>query len=110
MEATAARPFAELLEEITQRLVKALQPERIILFGSYAWGAPSADSDLDLLVIVPQSDESPTRRAARAYQHVLDVPMPLDILVKTRAEVNRFRHVHASMVCEILERGRVLYG
>ncbi|HEX9736655.1 MAG TPA: nucleotidyltransferase domain-containing protein [Thermoanaerobaculia bacterium] len=56
-----APPWAE----ITQRLVAELEPDRIILFGSHAWGDPDEDSDLDLLVIVPHSEQPPTQRAVR---------------------------------------------
>ena len=99
-----------LLEEMTKRLVVELQPEQIILFGSHAWGVPNEDSDVDLLVIVPQSDSPPAQRAMQAYRCMRGLNIPKDILVKTRAEVERARRVHASLVSEILERGRVLYG
>ncbi|MGH7453490.1 MAG: nucleotidyltransferase domain-containing protein [Nitrosopumilaceae archaeon] len=99
-----------LLDEITRRLVEELKPEKIILFGSHAWGQPDADSDLDLLVIVPESNEPPTKRATRAHRSLIGVMVPMDILVRTRAEVERHSRVYASLISEILERGRVLYG
>ena len=99
-----------LLEEIARRLVAELQPEQILLFGSHAWGTPNEDSDLDLLVIVSDSDAKPTRRASRAYRCLRGLLAPIDILVKTRAEVERFRHVRAAFERQILERGEVLYG
>lgn len=97
-------------QEVTRRLVAELEPDRIILFGSYAWGAPDEDSDLDLLVVVPHSEVSPTLRAVRAHRCLRDIPFPVDVLVKTRAEVERGTHVPASLISEVLERGRVLYG
>ncbi len=100
----------DLLEEMTRRLVAELQPEQIILFGSHAWGKPDEDSDVDLLVIVPGSDDKPTGRAMRAYRCLRGLLVPADILVKTRSEVERFRRVYASLESEILERGKVLYG
>lgn len=98
------------LDVVMQRLINEFQPERIILFGSHAWGTPTEDSDLDLLVIVPQSSERPTRRAARAYRCLRGLTIPAEILVKTRAEVERYQTVRASLESEILERGKVLYG
>ena len=98
------------LEEITRRLVREFAPETIILFGSHAWGQPDENSDLDLLVVVPESDQPAPRRAARAYRCLREVPVPLDILVKTRAEVERTRNVPASLIHEVLTRGRILYG
>jgi predicted nucleotidyltransferase len=99
----------ELLEEITRRLVAELRPEKIILFGSHAWGIPDEDSDLDLLVIVPHSELPPAQRARRAYRCLRGLNVPKDILVKTRSEVERFRSVHASLESEILERGKVIW-
>lgn len=99
-----------LLKEITQRLVAELQPEKIILFGSHAWGQPKDDSDLDLLVIVTESNEPPTKRATRAHRSLIGMGVPKDILVYTRAEVERHSRVYASLISEVLERGRVLYG
>jgi predicted nucleotidyltransferase len=113
MAATAATPATlptDVLDTMTRRLVAALRPEQIILFGSHAWGTPDEHSDVDLLVIVPESSASPRERALRARHCLRDVHVPKDVLVKTRAEVERGRRVRASLVSEILERGRVLYG
>jgi uncharacterized protein len=99
-----------MIHEVVQRLVNEFNPEQVILFGSYAWGTPSEDSDLDLLVIVPQSDARPSRRAMRAHRCLRGLLAPMDVLVKTREEMDRFGRVPASLEAEILERGKVLYG
>jgi uncharacterized protein len=98
------------IHEVVHRLVNEFNPEQVILFGSYAWGTPSEDSDLDLLVIVPQSDVRPSRRAMRAHRCLRGLLAPMDVLVKTREEMDRFGRVPASLEAEILERGKVLYG
>jgi len=100
----------ELLTEITRRLVAEFQPEEVILFGSHAWGTPNQDSDVDLLVIVSQSDEKPIQRAVRAQNCMDRLLVPADILVKTRPEIERYRHVRASLERKMLEQGKVLYG
>jgi predicted nucleotidyltransferase len=97
-----------LLQEITERLVDEFQPEEIILFGSHAWGAPGEGSDLDLLVIISQSDLAPVRRAMLAHRCLQGLNVPKDILVRTR-EVERFRHVRASLEYRIFDKGTVLY-
>jgi predicted nucleotidyltransferase len=55
-----------VLTDVVRRLVAEFDPDRIILFGSHAWGEPSGGSDVDVLVIVPESDLRPTLRARRA--------------------------------------------
>jgi predicted nucleotidyltransferase len=100
----------EVMDELTRRLVEELQPERVILFGSHAWGAPNEHSDVDFLVIVSQSDESSTQRAMRAHRCLRHAPVPVDVMVKTSAEVERASRVHSSLISEILEQGRSLYG
>ena len=101
---------SSILDEMIRRLVAEFQPEQIILFGSHAWGEPTADSDVDLFVIVPDSDERPIEQMHRAYRCVSGLGMPVDVLVRTRSRVERFRNVYASLECEVLERGKVLYG
>ncbi len=99
-----------LIFDITDRLVKEFNPENIFLFGSHAWGTPNADSDLDLLIILSSSDISPTQRSTLAYRCLRDIPYPLDILVKTREEVEKFSQVPQSLEHQILLKGRCLYG
>ena len=62
-----------LSQEITHRLENEFQPEEIILFGSHAWGTPDEDSDLDLLVIVPQSGLTSARSAPRVLTGICRV-------------------------------------
>lgn len=101
---------AGLLDEIKRRLVIALNPEQIVLFGSYAYGEPTEDSDIDLLVIVSQSDEPRYRRSRPAYKALRGIGIPKDILVMTRAEVDRKTEVSSSLVSQALRWGRVIYG
>jgi len=100
----------DLLEQMTQRLVAALKPEQIILFGSYAYGEPTKDSDVDLLVILSESDEPRYRRARKAHIALRGMGIPKDILVMTRAEVERQASVSNSLVGQALSQGKVLYG
>lgn len=99
-----------LLETATQRLVAEFQPEQIWLYGSHAWGNPHEDSDVDLLVVVPHSDEPPIRRSQRAHRSLRGLRMPKDVLVETRQEVDRVKELKTSLENIILTRGRRLYG
>lgn len=98
-----------ILHTMTDRLVAEFDPDRIILFGSHAWGAPSEDSDVDLYVIVPESSERPLRRARRAIACLGGIRISKDILVRTRTEAEKYRHVYASLESQVFEKGRVLY-
>lgn len=98
-----------LLNEMTQKLVQEFQPEQVILFGSHAWGTPDRSSDVDLLVIVGQSDLSDYDRAVLAHACLSDVDVPKDIIVRTRTEFDFFRDVRASLEHKIARRGKVLY-
>ncbi len=100
---------AELLKEIVERLVRGLQPEKVILFGSYAYGEPNEDSDIDILVIVLDSDEPRHRRASQAYGFLWGLTAPTEVLVLTRREVEKSATVATSLVSQALERGKVLY-
>jgi predicted nucleotidyltransferase len=100
----------DLIETVTQRLVAEFQPEQIWLFGSHAWGTPHEGSDVDLLVVVPHSDEPPIRRSQRAHRCLRGLRMPKDVLVETRHEVDRVKELKTSLENAILTRGRRLYG
>ena len=94
---------------LTVRLAAEFQPERAWLFGSHAWGQPDEGSDLDLLVVVPHSDELPARQAQRASLFTRTRARS-KTFGENRAELERFRHVRSSLEAKILEHGRLIYG
>jgi uncharacterized protein len=98
-----------VLDEIVRRLVAEFAPEQIILFGSHAWGTPNDDSDIDLCVIVSESDERQLERIKRARLRLIDIPFPKDIFVKTRADFEFTATVFASLNSKIKRQGVVLY-
>jgi len=93
-----------------ERLKAEFRPEQIFLFGSHAWGSPHEDSDVDLLVIIPESSEPPIFRMQRAHHCLGDLELSKDIFVQTRAEFDRYSHLAASLQYRILRQGRKLYG
>jgi uncharacterized protein len=103
------RPVAEQeFRAIIDRLARELQPEKIVLFGSYAYGTPTPDSDVDLLVIFDSG--APYLERYRAVCRLLRPrPFPVDILVKTPAEIEGALSKGDFFIDEILTRGRVLY-
>lgn len=98
----------EQLEEVTQRIVQEFNPQRIIVFGSHAYGRPTHDSDVDLLIVM-ESDERPATRAMRVSKLLRPRPFPMDILVRTPEEIQRRLELGDYFIQEIMERGKVLY-
>jgi predicted nucleotidyltransferase len=98
------------LRQAVERLVELFQPERIYLFGSRARGDWSDDSDYDLMVVVPASDQPPHHRAQLAYRALYGLRLPKDILVWTREEFDRYLPVVASLAATIEREGRLLYA
>ncbi|MFQ5652797.1 MAG: nucleotidyltransferase domain-containing protein [bacterium] len=98
------------LDEIVRRLVAEFSPEKIILFGSHAWGKPEPDSDIDILVVVKQDDAPPSRRAARAYKCMRGLRAPVEIIVSLEDDLRRYESVRASLSHKIVTQGKVLYG
>jgi len=100
----------QLLDEIVRRLATEFQPEQIILSGSHVWGIPHEGSDVDIMVIVADSEERPARRAARAYRSLRGLGVPKDVLVKTRSEFEEYLQMHASLEARVDEEGRTVYA
>jgi predicted nucleotidyltransferase len=95
------------IQDLRDRITAECQPERIILFGSYAYGIPGADSDVDILVIVGQGDSGPKKAAeilSRINPHI-----PVDLVVRTGDEVKSRLLANDFFLAEILNNGRSLY-
>jgi predicted nucleotidyltransferase len=106
---TGFPPVAETLPQAIKRIVVELKPEKIILFGSYAYGNPTPDSDVDLLVIM----ETKAREIDRfvAISNLLyPREFPVDIIVKTPKEIKaEFQKSGNFFMREILTKGKVVY-
>lgn len=98
----------EALSTIVQRLVPALNPHKIIVFGSYVYGTPSPDSDLDLLVVM-DTRARPVDRYLSVSRLLRPRPFPLDILVKTPEEIAQALAHGDPFIIEIITQGQVLY-
>ena len=96
------------LRPAIQKIVNELRPEKVILFGSYAYGKPSPHSDVDLLVIMKTS-ASLKERSWAVSRLLLPRPFPVDLLVKTPKEVEKSLRTGDFFLQEILTRGKVLY-
>lgn len=100
----------ELCKMIVQRIVAAVDPEKIVLFGSRARGTHRPHSDIDLLV-VQKSDESPHQRAVTIHGALSHLPIEVDkeVVVYTPAEVEEWKGASLALVTTALREGKVLY-
>ncbi len=99
------------LQHIVRQLVESYQPQRIILFGSLAYGEPDEDSDIDLLVI-KDTTESPLERRVRVRQLAADPDrrIPFSPLVLTPDELAQRLRMGDAFYQEIVRRGHTLYA
>ena len=95
------------LSEIISRIVKIADPERIILFGSGARDDMGLDSDLDLLVV--KSGAKRRQLAQKIYKNMFGVNQPLDVVVVTPKDLERYKDVHSLVIKSALEEGKVVY-
>jgi predicted nucleotidyltransferase len=103
-----ATPVEEALPGFVDRIVRELHPDKIILFGSYAYGTPNGDSDVDLLVIM-ETAASPTERYLAVSRLLWPRPFPVDIIVKRPDEIELALRQGDFFIAEIVNQGRVLY-
>jgi len=97
-----------LVHEITDRIVKAFDPDKVILFGSRAAGTPHVDSDIDLLVIM-KAKGSTIQRSVAVKRVCRPRFVAMDVLVKTPEEIATQLERGSLFLHQILEEGRVLY-
>lgn len=95
------------IQQICDRIAERYQPEKIILFGSHAEGQPTPESDVDLLVVM-DFDGSPLQQAIKISRE-LGLVTPMDLLVRTSAQVQERLRIEDPFMREIVERGKVLY-
>src|SRR5437764_5051809 len=95
-----------LIRRFARDVAEKFCPEKIILFGSYAYGTPHDDSDVDVLVVMPA--RSQLGMAAR-IEIAIDPPFPLDLIVRTPEEMKWRLEEHESFLTEVPMRGKVLY-
>jgi predicted nucleotidyltransferase len=96
------------IQQAVQRIVKAAQPRRVILFGSYARGQASADSDLDLIVVLSGTPNK-HREMARLRSAVGMVGVGVDVLVFSEEELQRRSRVPGTVAYWATKEGRVVY-
>jgi len=92
------------ISAFSQAIARKFRPRKIVLFGSYAYGTPTESSDVDLMVIMPRTRD-------RGQQMSVPIPrdFPLDLLLRTPADVAKRLRWKDPFICDVLEKGKVLY-
>ena len=99
----------KLLQEIVRRLVDALHPEGIYLFGSHASGQADDDGDVDLLVVVADGNASMRDLARQGRQSLQGLRVPVDLVVCTESEVDKWSKVGCNLIHTVVEKGQLVY-
>ena len=99
----------EQIDEILKIIIENYKPEKIILFGSYAYGNPNEYSDLDLLII-KDTDLPRYKRAREIRKHLWGIiDIPKDIIVYTQDEIDDWKEVEEAFITSVVKEGKVLY-
>jgi len=100
----------EIIEEVKKRLVEVYDPIAIYVFGSYAWGCPTEDSDLDLLIVVDESDEKSYKRPVAGHRALRGLDLSKDLIVKTKEEFEQASGNITTLMYKIKNDGELIYA
>jgi len=103
-----AKEIQPKLDKVVKLIVKRFKPEKIILFGSYAWGKPNQDSDIDLFIV---KETKNTREMAMEIDgSIRPRPFPIDLIVYRPKNVEKRIKMGDFFIKDIISKGKILYG
>ncbi|MFH1644310.1 MAG: nucleotidyltransferase domain-containing protein [bacterium] len=100
----------EIIEYAKNKLIEAYDPLEIYLFGSYAWGNPTKDSDLDFFIVVEKSDLKKYKRSLAGYEALIRFEFPNDIIVYTKEEFDELSNLVETFCHKIKDKGEKIYA
>jgi len=95
------------IHDVAQKIIQHYKPERIYLFGSFAWGKPTADSDVDLFIVKDTQERKFDRQLK--VRRIINGSLPADILVYNKKEVQERIALGDFFIKAILKKGKLLY-
>jgi predicted nucleotidyltransferase len=101
--------YEQKIPELREKIVETLDPEKIILFGSYAWGKPNSSSDVDLLII-QNTQGSRRQKQIELRKKLFKFDVPTDLLVYTQAELDYRLELEDFFFKKIINEGKVIYA
>ena len=99
----------EKIAIVTDKLVEVYNPESIFLFGSYAWGTPTKDSDLDIMIVINSSNDKSYIRPRKGFKALRGMKISKDIIVYTKNELKYYLNQTTTLPYKILKEGISLY-
>lgn len=100
----------ETIEEVKNKLIKTYDPLAIYLFGSYAWGKPEEDSDLDLLVVVDDFKKDKYSDMVEGYKALAGMGIPKDIILYTKPQFDEASRDITTFCYKIVKKGKKIYA
>ncbi|MEK7658313.1 MAG: nucleotidyltransferase domain-containing protein [Patescibacteria group bacterium] len=97
------------IKSIVDKITEEYKPEKIFLFGSFAWGNPTKDSDIDLFV-VKKSDKSTLEMMKDVYNIIFEKGEAVDVLVYTPEQLEKRKKIGDPFILKIINNGKLLYG
>jgi len=101
---------SKMIDQVKKRLVEAYDPLAIYLFGSYAWGTPHNESDLDLLVVVPDGQQDKYSMLVKGHRVLFDLDISKDLVIYTKEEFEDLSKDITTLGYRVKEEGRKIYG
>ena len=98
------------IKDVVHRLVKAYHPLQVYLFGSYAWGTPDEESDLDILIVVEKSELKTYKRPLQGYDALEELRIAPEIIVYTKDEFEKRSNNPTTLAHKIKSQGEQLYA
>lgn len=89
-------------------IAAAFKPRKIILFGSYAYGTPTQDSDVDVMVVMPKKRRADMRMAEKIYMSIT-ADFPVDVMVRGESDVERRLRDRDMFITQLMNEGKVMY-
>jgi len=97
------------IDEAVKRIIENVHPDKVILFGSYAYGKPDENSDIDILV-VKNMDIPRYKRSRKIRKYLRGLKVPIDIVVYSQDEIEEWKDTKHAFINEVMEQGELLYG
>jgi predicted nucleotidyltransferase len=101
-------PSKQIIDNLVQKIIKTVDPLSIWLFGSAANGTIENDSDIDLLIVMPEGTHR-RKTAQYIYRNVSGIPVPFDIIVATPSDLEKHKDNIGLIYQAILKEGREVY-